>query len=196
MDDHISNLSTGNSSKESNFKISHPKRDPYECGPDFIAAVASILREIINSNKESDIPNQNLVKQFEIFNSKTTPTMTIEQYLNRIIQYTQISQPLLICVVILIDKACENQNFYLTNSNIHKILFVSILINIKYLDDDSYENSFYSKVAGIPLKELNLLEYNFFSLLNFNSHVKKSLYRKYRDYFNEFLKLRRRKDCI
>jgi hypothetical protein len=193
MEDHMSNLSTGNSSKTalSIRKESLSSGCGYEARPEFISAVASILREIINESEKQELLS---CKDYDIFSSKKVPSMSIEEYLQRIVKYTKIEESMLISVVVLIDRACEKRNFVLKYSNIHKILMSSVLINIKFLDDDCFENSFYAKVGGMSLQELNLLEYHFYVLLNFNAHINKTLYRKYRDYFQEFLRLRRKQE--
>lgn len=45
------------------------------------------------------------------------------------------------------------------------------MVAIKYNDDDYYKNEFYAKVGGITLKEINALENEFLSLINFAFYV-------------------------
>lgn len=59
----------------------------------------------------------------------------------------------------------------------------SFLISIKYNEDIYYSNEFYSKVGGIPLTELDRLEYEFLILTNFNIYVSPELYSKYYESF-------------
>lgn len=46
-------------------------------------------------------------------------------------------------------------------------MLIAVIVAIKWHDDEYYKNDYYAKVGGIPLKELNSLEYQFLSLLNF-----------------------------
>jgi hypothetical protein len=44
---------------------------------------------------------------------------------------------------------------------------VSVVIAIKYHDDEYYKNDFYAKVGGIPKLELNKLEQEFLELIKY-----------------------------
>lgn len=61
--------------------------------------------------------------------------------------------------IILIDKILEEHiDFKLTEKNIHRLLFTSIVIAAKFVDDKFYKNKYYASVGGIPLTTLNELE--------------------------------------
>ena len=74
----------------------------------------------------------------------------------------------------------------MTYYNIHRILFSSILISIKYNEDSYYDNKYYAEIAGVKLKELKSIEYSFVDLLNFNIFIKDDIYEKYREYLDNF----------
>lgn len=59
----------------------------------------------------------------------------------------------------------------------------SFLISVKYNEDIYFSNEFYAKVGGIPLAELDKLEYEFLVLTNFNTFVGPDLYSKYYESF-------------
>ncbi len=66
--------------------------------------------------------------------------------------------------------------------NFFRILLASVLLSIKYNEDDFYSNTFYAKVGGISLKEINLLEFEFMKLIQFNLFVQEEVYLKYKEY--------------
>ena len=74
----------------------------------------------------------------------------------------------------------------LTYYNIHRILFSAVLISIKYNEDCYYDNKYYSEIAGVKLKELNSLEYNFIRMLNCELYVSRKLFDKYQIYLDNF----------
>ena len=74
----------------------------------------------------------------------------------------------------------------LTHYNIHRILFSSILIAIKFNEDNFYDNKYYSRISGIKLKELKALEYNFIKMLDCELYVNRELYNKYEVYLKNF----------
>ena len=57
---------------------------------------------------------------------------------------------------------------------------------IKYNEDDYYANTFYAKVGGISLDEINQLEYDFLSMCNFSMSVKLKKFQKYHEYLSQF----------
>ena len=54
------------------------------------------------------------------------------------------------------------------------------------MEDDYYANTFYAKVGGVTLDELNQLEYDFLALCNFDMAIKTSKYYKYHNYLSQF----------
>lgn len=53
---------------------------------------------------------------------------------------------------------------------------------IKYNEDDYYSNSFYARVGGINLQELNMIESHFIELSQYNLFVNEETYEKYKLY--------------
>lgn len=77
-----------------------------------------------------------------------------------------------IFALILLDRLqTVNPIFVLNPKNVHKLLMTAILISVKCCDDEYYKQSYYAKVAGLKLKELNALEVSFLENLNFSTFV-------------------------
>jgi hypothetical protein len=66
------------------------------------------------------------------------------------------------------------------------ILFVAILISIKYNEDRYYENVYYAKIAGISSRELKNIEYDFLVIINFELFISEDEYLKYKKYLENF----------
>jgi hypothetical protein len=62
----------------------------------------------------------------------------------------------------------------------------SILLSIKFNEDDFYSNTFYAKVGGISLKEMNILEYEFLSLIQYDMFIQEDIYEKYKHYLTNY----------
>ncbi|MBR4814506.1 MAG: hypothetical protein IKZ67_03495 [Paludibacteraceae bacterium] len=90
----------------------------------------------------------------------------------------------LIISLIFLDKICDTASIILTEYNVHRLLFISILIAIKYNEDLVFELDYYSKIAGMTKKEINKLEYEFLKLINFEVFVHKKIFEKYKSYIN------------
>ena len=77
----------------------------------------------------------------------------------------------------------------LTEFNVHRMFFSSLLLAIKYNEDNFYTNKFYSNVSGLKCSELNNLELKFVTEIKFDLFVDKNLYEMelMKDYMIMFL---------
>ena len=148
-----------------------------------INAISKTLTTILENNKKLKNYRDILKKQSMMyFSANSIPNITIKDYLIRIQNYSGIEKSTLILSMILIDHMCKKPNIVLTIYNIHRILFSSVLISIKYNEDSYYDNTFYAQIAGIKPNELKLLEYKFLELNDFNVYVKDTEYEQYEKY--------------
>ena len=150
-----------------------------------INAISKTLTTILENNKKLKNYRDILKKQSMMyFSANSIPNITIKDYLIRIQNYSGIEKSTLILSMILIDHMCKKSNIVLTIYNIHRILFSSVLISIKYNEDSYYDNTFYAQIAGIKPNELKLLEYKFLELNDFNVYVTDVEYEQYEQYLS------------
>ena len=150
-------------------------------------AISKILNQIVHQSKK--LPNYlDIIKSQEkmSFSSKTIPNISIKDYLKRIQTYTELENNTLILSLIYIDRICQMGNIVLTPHNIHRILFCAIYLALKYNEDQIYKTDYYAQIAGISVKELNLIENEFVSFIEFNFFVDDKLFSKYENYLKNF----------
>ena len=148
---------------------------------DLIKSISITLETILENNKYNQNYKDIIIKQSNmVFSAKNIPNISIENYLKRIQEYSNIEKNTLIISLIFIDRLCKISNLTLTYYNIHRILFTSILISIKYNEDCFFDNKYYSQIAGVKLKELKSLEYNFVKMINFRFFVNDEIFEKYK----------------
>ena len=180
-------LSTQTSASESS--LFDKSLNDYECEGltnkinDLTTVISQLFREIIcdSLSKESSA-------EVDCFNAKKVPAMGLEDYMKRIVKYSQLHASTLILAVVYIDRICDLKKYNLSFNNIHRVVLSAILVSIKYNEDDFYKNTQYAKIGGISLKEINALEYEFCSLIDFSFFVTYSTYRKYEEQFLELIK--------
>lgn len=144
--------------------------------------ISIYLLNIISKNKLRSNYQDLLKKQKKnIFNVKNVPKLSIGDFIYRITFYTKVSYETLISSLILMEKYCIKNQIIITIYNIHRLLFSSILINIKFMEDKVFSNHFYSKICGVNLKDLNKMEYEFICGIQFEIYIEK-------EYFYEFQK--------
>ena len=170
---------TSNNEKESEVEFKNEN---------LINSISQVLETIIEDNKLLFNYSEIIKKQSkDVFSSRIIPKISIKDYLKRINKYTNIEKNTLIVSLIYIDRLCRVSKLTLTCYNIHRILFASILISIKYNEDNFYDNKYYSEIAGISLKELNSLENNFLNLIHFLLYVKDETFKNYESYLDNSL---------
>ena len=150
-----------------------------------INSITKTLNTILEQNKKLKNYKDILKKQISMyFSANTIPNIAIKDYLIRIQNYSEMEKSTLILSLILIDKMCKKSGIVLTHYNIHRILFSSVLISIKYNEDSYFDNNFYSQIAGVKPNELKLLEYTFLEYNDFSIYVNDIEYEQYEKYLN------------
>ena len=129
-----------------------------------------------NYNKE----NNSITKPFLSIN----PSISINDYLDRLYKYSKMNISTVILILIYIDRISNINKFKLTYYIIHKLILSSMVVAIKYNEDQYYSIKFYAKLGGVTKTEMIFLEYYFVSLINFNLFIKKELFDKYDDYIS------------
>lgn len=144
-----------------------------------IELISNSLNEICNENNNNeDIKNSN--KLLKPFISKNIPSISIYNYLKRLLKYNKMNNSTLILMLIYIDKICEKYKLKLNFYVIHKLILASLVSAIKYNEDEHYTMDYYSKSGGISKNEMMSLEYEFLILTDFKLFVKNDLFEKYR----------------
>jgi hypothetical protein len=143
-------------------------------------SISNILEKYINISKNINMKISKEFSLFEVFYNYEIPEISIDKYLQRIILYTNIEENTLVSSLIYIDRLCI-KNIPVNIYTIHKLLFSCILIALKVNEDCFYKNNYYSEISGIPLKELNQLEYNLLILLDFQTNISLKVFNEYKN---------------
>lgn len=186
MDDSTNSIGTENSYSKDTLETSGSEKSIIELKPKILSAIALNLQEIIHENEAN---GKGRFIRKDSFYSTNLPLISIEDYIKRIMKYTQMEMPTMIIAIMYIDQMCYKKKYILCLNNIYKLIISSSLISIKFNEDASYNNSFYSQVGGISLELMNRLEYELYVLMDFSLVVDYSDYQKYNSYFNNSPKL-------
>ena len=147
-----------------------------------IKKISDLLSDICDDNAKNLKGEKNLyIKPFLMRN---IPPISIKDYLERLCKYSKIDTSTIILILRYIDRICNIQKFKLTYYNVYKLILASMIIAIKYNEDEYYSNKFYSKLGGVSISEIVFLEYNFLSLIHYNLFVNNELFKKYNEYIS------------
>jgi len=141
--------------------------------------ISDLLTDICDqSKKETNL----FYKPLKCFYSKIIPLISIKDYLEHLYKYIKLNSSTMILILIYIDRICNIHKCKLSFYNIHKLILGSMIVAIKYNEDENYSLKFYAKIGGVTLGEICNLEYNFLSLINYNLFVNDNLFQKYNDF--------------
>jgi hypothetical protein len=146
-----------------------------------ISSIALNLQEIINENLMNI---KYSYKKGDPFYTLHLPLISLENYIKRIFYFTKIDISTLIISIIYIDTFCDINRYILCLNNIHRIIIASLILSIKFNEDFSFGNDYYTKICNFSVDLLNRLEYEFYVMMNFKLMVNEDIYRKYYAYFN------------
>ena len=184
---HISNniSSLPRYSKPSNISI-QKERNKIQNNVDItiIEIISDLLKNICEKTNSGD-SNTNLNIQ-KFFITKRIPSISLRDYLIRLVQFSKIEESTLIFILIYLDRFCKFTNIQLTYNNIHKLILTSMFIAIKFNEDRHYSLDIYAKIGGVPPQELECMEFYFLIFIQFNLNVNKDLYDKYYNNLKSF----------
>ncbi|EFA76855.1 Non-receptor tyrosine kinase [Heterostelium album PN500] len=95
------------------------------------------------------------------------PRIGIPDYLVRLVKFSPCSKECFIMIIVYIDRLIAKSNFIVNSFNIHRLLITAIMVASKYID-------------GVSRDELNKLEMDFLTLLEFDVSCPLN---EYLDYF-------------
>ena len=138
--------------------------------------ICILLEALIDLNPVKNLKKERINKT--IFDLKRLPLVSLYDYLYRIIKYTRINDCTLINALIYIDRIHKNK-FIITYYNIHKLIFIAIVLASKFVEDNCLNRKLYSRIGGITAKEFEILEIKFCLYINYRLYIGKELFDKY-----------------
>lgn len=137
-----------------------------------VAALAKVLEHLVALDCEGLRPT--------IFHCSRAPQVSILEYLTRIQRYFQCSDACLVLGLLYMDRLSKiSPDLAVSRLNVHRMLATSVVLAVKYLDDIYYSNTYYARVAGLALQDLNRLEAGFLKLVGWRMHVAPDEFEQY-----------------
>ncbi len=142
--------------------------------------ISEILTEISSQNTEVEFNPE------DPFSRQNPSKVTLQYFFGRIRRYSQIEKSTLIIILIYIDRVCITSGIILNPHNIHRLILGCLILAIKYNEDVYYNNEYYAKIGGVPLDEINTLEYKSFELIEQNLFISDDIFEKYLAYITHY----------
>ena len=173
-----------NVTKETEASLSYEEKKPSKAinlKYHIITAISLNLMEIIKDNS----CYEDFISKDKFFLDRI-PSISLNDYIKRLVKYTGMDISTLIIAIIYIDTLCEKNNYILSMKNIYLLLLSSCLLSLKINEDIKINLKSYAQIAGISLEILQNLEYSFCLYMQFEFFVKNELYQSYSDYFSNY----------
>jgi hypothetical protein len=84
--------------------------------------------------------------------------------------------------MVYIDRIAQNNpTFIISSKSIHRLILTSIMVAAKFFDERFSNNAYFAKVGGISTDEMNLLEREFLTMIQYQLHIHPSVFHKYKN---------------
>lgn len=113
--------------------------EEYENGasgtPRVLRILSSVLQRTISKNEKS-MKVSKKKDAVTIFHGLRAPTLSIQQYLERILKYCSCSPSCFVVAYIYLERFLQRTGAYLTSLNAHRLLITSVMVAAKFMDDE------------------------------------------------------------
>ncbi|TFK25523.1 cyclin-domain-containing protein [Coprinopsis marcescibilis] len=138
--------------------------------------IADMLERLIVHNDRIPLSPEALTR----FHSRTPPGISILNYLQRIVTFTSVEKSCLLLILVYIDRVCARWPlFTLSSLTAHRFIIAAITVSSKGLCDTFSPNKFYARVGGISVSELNTLEREFLSIIDWRLMSTRDILQEY-----------------
>ena len=127
----------------------------------YIKIISYSLTSLKNKNKQE-------YKKLPFYNHRI-PDITIEKYYRRLYKYMNKNPYIFILSLSYINRYINNNPLISINIyTIHSLILTSLILSLKYLEDNIYDNKYYSYIGGFELNEINELEIEMLKYLDYD----------------------------
>lgn len=107
------------------------------------------------------------------------PPISLQDYLRRIHHYLRCGDECLVLGLVFMSRSMAATTW--CDLNVHRLMFVAMMLAAKFHGDDFYGNTYYARVGGMDIKEVNELEVAFLKVLDWEAFVGPEEYQLFHD---------------
>ncbi|KAH6818844.1 hypothetical protein C2S51_002447 [Perilla frutescens var. frutescens] len=146
--------------------------------PQILSLLSTLLEMSVQKN-ERMLETSQTKDLISIFHGLRAPSLSIQQYIDRIFKYSCCSSSCFIVAYIYMERFIERTSLFLTSLNVHRLLITTVMVAAKFMDDAFYNNAYYARVGGVSTAEMNKLEMKLLFSLDFRLHISVQTFGKY-----------------
>ena len=111
-------------------------------------------------------------------------TISLKSYIERLLKFLELTNDHFLIALKYFERVLKKANFKRAKLSLHKLFFICLLAADKFLEDDVFENSYYSQVSGIKCSELMQMEVEFYETIEFELYVDDEEYEEFKREIN------------
>ena len=143
----------------------------------FIIKCMKRIEFLLNSNI-----NKISLINLKYLQTEYKPSMSLYKFFRRLIKFTGAEENTILYSIYLIERL--NDKYHLLNeNNIFLLVYISLIISLKYNEDEKLSCKYLAECIGLNLKELRNMEYEFCCINKFNFYIKGKVLRDYKTKF-------------
>jgi len=120
------------------------------------------------------------------FDIARPPAVPLVAYLELIHKYCHCSSECLVIALTYIDRISKfDPAVQVSKFNVHRLLAVAAMVATKFHNDNYHANGHYAKVAGLRVKEMNVLEARFLKIMHWNAFVEPRVFEIYQSLLDD-----------
>lgn len=138
---------------------------------------APALTAVLSANLQAHVSRNDArgpaaFEDMTVFHALEAPAISVPDYVARVAKYAFCSEACLVAAFHYMNMAVKKEpKLALTSLSVHRMFITAVVLACKYFDDVSYNLMYYSKVGGLPYKELANLEVSMLRILNFRLDI-------------------------
>lgn len=101
--------------------------------PKILSLIGRLLEKSVQKNEM--LLDTIETKDVTIFHGLRAPTISIQQYIDRIFKYAACSPSCFVIAHIYMDRFLQKTDGHLTSLNVHRLLITSVMVAAKFIDD-------------------------------------------------------------
>ncbi len=131
--------------------------------------------------------NKDIQYKVTVFDLRTVPDIKLWDYIFRIMTMSKWAYRDLIAALVYVDTLINSGIIGgISFHNMHRLVALSIMTSTKFFDDVHYSNASWSKIVGIPLRELNNAEIVFLQSLDFHVNIQGETLQMWSEWISRF----------
>ena len=114
---------------------------------------------------------QGLKKTKSALFSSLLPSISVENYVRRLLKYIEADFSTVLIALILLKRAANKYKMLLSKNTAHRSILVALVLALKVHEDTIFSNKHFAKVGGVRPAELKTFELDFLAQINFDTFI-------------------------